>query len=186
MYYTSRLKISHTFKNKDLKKTSLLTWIYRQALELSYFTFVFNIASSFSKGPFRRDTICISNIVYNAYIARILLCTASKLFKRCDPTSVSHQPLRGTDGAFSGPKITHSDRSSGAVLSLWRLAWHCSHSSASTADTLTPFPHSRCWPPPLGTPAGPHHLHLTLSLHLILPVVQRPSAFHLSRKRWTN
>ena len=47
-------------------------------------------------------------------------------------------------------------------------SWQGSHSSAicpHCRSTFTPFlpnPHSCCWPPPLGPPVGPHHLHLTL------------------------
>ena len=53
-------------------------------------------------------------------------------------------------------------------------SWQGSHSLPIffyCRSTLTPFPpnpHSRCWPPSHGTPAGPHHLHLTL----------RPISFH--------
>ena len=42
------------------------------------------------------------------------------------------------------------------------ICLHCK----STFNPLSPFPpnpHSCCWPPPLGPPAGPHHLHLTLT-----------------------
>ena len=47
-------------------------------------------------------------------------------------------------------------------------SWQGFHSSAICPHyrlILNPFlpnPHSRCWPPPFGLPAGPHHLHLTL------------------------
>ena len=46
-------------------------------------------------------------------------------------------------------------------------SWQGCHSSVICPycrSTLTSVPlnsHSRCWPPPLGPPAGLHHLHLT-------------------------